>query len=103
MSAEVLPGFTVSILDNLSNGDVARFALGVSGLQTFLGLVTGVAVPIYVMNSVMTDMKKAEEKKEVVRLKEREEDRAERMRREDRITLGVILLAAIFFAIYFKT
>ena len=43
-------------------------------------------VPIWVMNSVMTDMKKAEEQKETVRLKEREEDRAERRaeRLEDR-------------------
>lgn len=121
MSADVFPELS-GILDTISNGNLAKFTFIASGIQILAGLFTGAVVPFWVMWIVMGNMKKAEEQKETVRLKEKEEDRAMRLkereedramrlkereedraeRMADRITVGFLVLAAIF-AIYLKT
>ena len=88
----------------MSNADVAKNALIVSVAQAVISILTGGYVPYAVMNSVMAEMKKREERQEETRLAERREDRADRVaeRREDRILVVAILVAAACLAVYLK-
>ena len=101
MSTDVLLAGSWVPLQELSRDDVARAALLVQ-------VATGVGVPLYVIESVMGKVAKKEEKKELVRLAEREADRAERLaeRQADRlefhIVVSAVCAAAALLAVYLK-
>ena len=114
MSTDVLLAQLAVPLQELSNDDVARATLIVTGIQAITGMA-GVAVPFIVMRSVMDETARREElKKEeqrLIRVEEREERKEEKQERKeekqaDRLTAVVLAAAAILsaasLAVYLK-
>ena len=107
MSTDVLLAQIAVPLQELSNGDVARATLIVTGIQAITGMAW-VAVPFIVMRSVMDETARREElKKEeqrLIRVEQREERKEEKQ--ADRLTAVVLAAAAILsaasFAVYLK-
>ena len=107
MSTDVLLAQLAVPLQELSNDDVARATLIVTGIQAITGMA-GVAVPFIVMRSVMDETARREElKKEeqrLIRVEEREERKEEKQ--ADRLTAVVLAAAAILsaasLAVYLK-
>ena len=99
MSTDVLLSLVAVPLQDLSNGDVARAALIVTGLQALTG-VSGLIVPFLVMRSVLDETARREA------LKEQKEERREFVwlaeRQADRFLIAVVLVAAAILAVYLK-
>ena len=103
MSTDVLLAQLAVPLQELSNDDVARATLIVTGIQAITGMAW-VAVPFIVMRSVMDEQR-------LIRVEEREERKEEKQERKeekqaDRLTAVVLAAAAILsaasFAVYLK-
>ena len=114
MSTDVFLASTFDFLPPMSMDDVSKAALLVSGFRAFTG-AAGVLLPVLLVNNVMEEMarreekkeqkeEKREEKEELVRLAEREADRAERRaeRQADRFLIFVVCVAAALLAAYLK-
>ena len=107
MSTDVLLAQLAVPLQELSNDDVARATLIVTGIQAITGMAW-VAVPFIVMRSVMDETARREElKKEeqrLIRVEQREERKEEKQ--ADRLTAVVLAAAAILsaasLAVYLK-